>query len=276
MQRVKSKLDAAEHIANSIECARNLIRARHENEHIALGLLAHCAFAFIGGQFPHRNLARLGQILDCDRKHFARRFEHLDRLQVLAQQRRLQRRGHHDNLQIGPRRPLDLPCPSQRHIALKMSLMKFIKDQRTNARQRRILLHLPQQDALGHVNDPRLLRRDVLQPVLKAHLTTQLRFALLRHTFRQQPCGQPARLQHDDPPRANEPVIQHELRHLSRFTRPRRRLDHHTTLALQNARQIRAQRNNGKFGTIQANNLAAKEGKAHKEKAKRGSDGITQ
>ena len=120
------------------------------------------------------------------------------RLEIIAQQRRLQRRRHDDDLEIGPRRLLDLPRAGQGEIAFEMALVKFVEDQDADAGQRGAFLHLAQENALGDVEDAGVARGDIFEPVLEADFAAQLDSALLRHAPGEESRGEPARLQDDD------------------------------------------------------------------------------
>ena len=194
-----------------------------------------------GGEFPGRRVARLRQIFERDGKHFARRLEHLHRLEIVGQQRGLERGRHDNDLEIGPRRLLNLPCTGQGEVAFEMALMKFVEDENADARKRRALLHLAQEDAFGDVENARVARGDIFEPVLETDFAAQLDAALFRDAPGQQTGGEPARLQDDDAARAGQAVIEEILRNLRRLAGAGRGLHDDAVLAAQHAREIAAQ-----------------------------------
>jgi hypothetical protein len=62
-----------------------------------------------------------------------------------------------------------------------MTLVKFVKDKDADSRQRRALLHLTQQNALGNVKNAGIPRGDILEPILKADFAAKRCLALLGH-----------------------------------------------------------------------------------------------
>ncbi len=92
--------------------AADLVRARHEDKDVALRLRGH-ALAFARGHGPDRivfEIHRFGQVLHLHRKSPALRGEHFAGSHVLLELRRIERGGHHDDLQVGALRLLDLQC----------------------------------------------------------------------------------------------------------------------------------------------------------------------
>jgi len=106
---------------------------------------------------------------------------------------------------------------------------------------------LAQKDAFGHIADLRLFRNMALHAYLVAHLAAERFIALECHALSQQPCRQPTRLEHHHLARPGIPAIEHDLRHLSRLARTRRRFDDNAVLALQRFRQLIAQFIDGKL-----------------------------
>ena len=200
VQRMKREIARGKAVPQRVERALDFVRAGHENEDVALGTFSGVEqpLAGVGGEFPGRGVARLGQIFERDGKHCSRRFEHLDRLEIVREQRRLQRGRHDDDLEIGPRGLLDLPRAGQGQIALEMAFVKFVEDEDADAGQRRVFLHLAQKNALGDVENAGVARGDVFEPVLEADFAAELDAALLRDALGQQTRGEPARLQDDD------------------------------------------------------------------------------
>jgi hypothetical protein len=204
--------------------------------------------AGVRGLVPDRRVARLGQIFEGDGESLAGRFEDLARFQIIGQQPGFQRRRHDHNFEIGPRVLLNLQGAGERHIAFQMPLVKFVEDKDANAGKLGITLHLPQQNALGDVENARIRSGYVLKPVLEAYLAAEHGVSFLRHAAGEEPGGDPAGLEDDDAALVGEAVVEQILRDLGRLARSSRRLDDDAARGAESAPQIGAQGGNGKQG----------------------------
>ena len=234
VQRITHKIPQPPRGLDRLHRAVDLIGPRHEHQHVAPRRRVRHALALRRRHVPHRvvfEIHRLRQILDPHRITPPLRHQHVARREITFQHPRIERRRHHHDLQVGPRRLLDLHRARQRDIPVEVPLVKLVEHDRADPAQRRIERHLPQQNPLRHKPDPRPLAHPRLQPDLVAHHLAQIRADLLRHPLRQHARRQPPRLQHHDLPfprppaqRIQQPVTQQHLRQLRRFARPRRRL----------------------------------------------------
>ena len=207
--------------------AADLVGSRHEDQQVAVRL-ARQALAFARGHLPHRlslEIGRARQVLDRHRKHPPLRAQHLARRQVVPQEAAVEGRRHDDNLEIRAQRALDLERARERNVAVEMPLVKLVEDQRGDAGKRRLKGHLPQEDALGHVTDPRFGADTRVEPDLVADDSAQGRVHLLRHPLGEEPRRQAPRLEHDHLAAPAEQAVPPEhLRQLRRFARAGRRL----------------------------------------------------
>ena len=116
----------------------------------------------------------------------------------LRDARAVERRGHHQELQIVAQALLHIECQRQSKIGVERALVEFVEQQRSDAVERRVVQHHAGEHALGHHLDagrPRHLRAE-------AHAVADGLTDLLpqgrRHARRGGAGRQPARLQHDD------------------------------------------------------------------------------
>ncbi len=100
-----------------------------------------------------------------------------------------------------------------------MPFVKLVENERRHAAQCRILDHLPQQQALGDEADAGASAGDVLEANLVADFAAQFGLAFPRDPRRQEPCGQPARLQDHYLAGAQDAVLQQHLGDLGGFAR---------------------------------------------------------
>ena len=118
---------------------------------------------------------------------------------------------------------LQIERARQRDVAVKMAFVKFVEDEDRNAAQLRIVNHLPEQNAFRYKTNFRLRRRDIFEADLVADFVAKLDAEFLRHARREQPRGQPARLENHDLPVAEQPVPEQHLRDLRGFAGTGRR-----------------------------------------------------
>ena len=140
-----------------LDRAADFVGPRHEDQDVAGGLRRD-PFAFARGDRPNGIVLEIhgfGQVFDFHRKSAPLGCEHLARREVVFQHRRVECRGHDDDLEIGPGGLLDLEGAGQRDVAVEMALVEFVEHDRADAAQREIERHLPEQDALGHETNTR-------------------------------------------------------------------------------------------------------------------------
>ena len=81
------------------------------------------------------------------------------RSEVRRDRRRIERRRHHDDLQIRPARTLQPPQQRQREIAFQMPLVEFVEHHAPHALQSRVAQHAAREHALGQEAQPRTRSR---------------------------------------------------------------------------------------------------------------------
>ncbi len=255
VERAEDKSAPAAALLQSAQSALNLVGAGHENEDVALATSTpgHELFHGFCRQIPHRCFGRFGQVFHGHGEGAARRLHDRARFEVRGKDLRFQRGGHDDQLQIGPHAPLDLTSPRQGDIAFQMAFMEFVKDDHTYPWQGFVFLHLAQEDPLRDIEDARLLRGDVFQAILVAHLLAQIHAALFCHALGQQPGGDPARLEHDDAAilcasEIGQPIVQEKLRHLGRFPRSGGGLKNNPSVRAKGLGQFRTDLADGQSG----------------------------
>ncbi len=106
-----------------------------------------------------------------------------------------------------------------------MTLVKFIKENRGDAAQLRILNELSQEDSFGHEANPGAIRRNVFEANLVADFFTEPAVALGSDSRSEEASREPAWLQNYDLPDAKRSMIEQNLRDLGGFPRASRRLD---------------------------------------------------
>ena len=76
--------------------------------------------------------------------------------EIFLQFVRFERRRHDDELEVGPLRFLQMQARGEGDVAVEMTLVKFVEENRGDAAQFRVLEQLAQQNALGDEADARL------------------------------------------------------------------------------------------------------------------------
>ena len=104
VQREHGALASGAGVADGGNGAADLVRAGHENEHIAFGLPAD-ALEFLRRGVPHGEITkRLFEVLHIDRKRPPARGQQLAGREIFLQRARVERGGHDDEFEIGPPR----------------------------------------------------------------------------------------------------------------------------------------------------------------------------
>ena len=230
MQRKHDEL-GTERVARRLHRARDFVGAGHEDQRIALRMLAHEPLQFSNRQVPDRRIAgRFGEIFGGHRISAPLRRQHRTRLEIFLHRSDIQSCRHDDDKKIGPRRFLDLQRAGQRDVAVEMPFVKFVEDDRADAVQVRISQHLAQQHAFGDITDPRGGGDDIVEPHLVADLAAEFHVSTLRDPRRKHTRWQPARLQDHHLAIAQQTAVEQHLRHLGRFARAGRRSENQTLL----------------------------------------------
>jgi hypothetical protein len=136
--------------------------------------------------------------------------------------RRIERRRHHDEHEIGTPGLAQVRQKSERHVALQMSLVKFIQDDRPHAAELGIGDEAAREDPFGDELDPRGRRNDALEAHLVPHRLPYPLAAFLRDAPGSEPSREAARLEHHDLP--FHAGVEQRRRHPRRFASPRGRL----------------------------------------------------
>src|SRR5262249_50646211 len=124
----------------------------HEYEHVAGSSRAYVTAERIGGLVPYRafvSITRICGVFDFDRKGASFGGEDAAGLKVLREQISVEGGRHHCETQIRAFLFLHLKGPREGNVAVEMALVEFVKEQGGDARQLRIIDHLPQQNAFG-------------------------------------------------------------------------------------------------------------------------------
>ena len=141
IERQRDKLAADARGAHRRKRAHDLILARHEDEHVAI----RCArelVELIRRQVPDRVIVgadRLLQILNRNRMLPTRRGQQRRGCEKLLKRAGVERRRHHDDLEIRPRGFLQTQRTRQRDVTVEMPLVKLVEQDRSHAAQFRIL-----------------------------------------------------------------------------------------------------------------------------------------
>ena len=88
----------------------------------------------------------------------ARRLDHRHIAEQSGDRLRLQRRGHHQHLQLRTERIAQIEHQRQPEIGIETAFVKFIEDDQRGILQHRVLLNPADQHPLGDHQDPGLLR----------------------------------------------------------------------------------------------------------------------
>ena len=116
--------------------------------------------------------------------------------QVRRDRRRVERRRHDDDPQIGPPRALQAPQQRQREVAFQMPLVEFVEHHAAHALQLRVAQQAAGEHALGQEAQARARTGYLLEAHLVADGLARRLAAFAGHKPRRQARGQAARLQH--------------------------------------------------------------------------------
>ena len=153
--------------------ALDFIGPRHEDEHITFGalkVLGDC----IRCRFPDWIvLGIVREMADFNGKHASFGGQGFGGREIFLKLRTVESGRHDDDFQVGPDCVLQIESPRQRDVSIEVPLVEFIEDQSGNATQLRVGQHLTKKNTLGDEEDFRLLRGNIVEPYLIAHLATQ-------------------------------------------------------------------------------------------------------
>ena len=204
-------------VADGFDGLADLESAGHEDQHVAGVALPGVTREDLGGEFPRRR--RIGalptrKVFNMDGIGASLGGEDGARPQVVFQRARIERRGHHNDEQVGAKLLLNVERAGERDVAVEVALMEFIKDERLHTAQPGVLNELAQQDAFGLELDARGVAGDILKAHLVADFAAKGHAKFVRDARREQPRGEPARLEDDDLSIAKEAVLEEHLRDL--------------------------------------------------------------
>ena len=183
-------------VGEQAERARDLEGARHEDEDVALGLLAQQAPDLLRGAVPRASpgIARLGRVLEVDGEGPAVGGERLRTLQPGAERLGVEGGGHRHEQEVGAARLLEPPGEREGDVGVQVALMELVEDDRADAGQAGIGRHLPQEEGLGDELDAGGGGLGAVEADLVPHLVAQPPAALLGDARRQEPRGDAAGL----------------------------------------------------------------------------------
>ena len=239
-------------LAEGFDRALDFIGAGHEDERVA-GVVpfARGAFVGLGGGVPRGvavGMQRLGEVLDLDGKGAAFGADEFAGLQIRLEQARVERGGHRDQQQVGPRGFLELEGLGEGDVAVDVALVEFVEQDCGDAGQVRLRKHLAQKDAFGLELDARGGAADGLEADLVADFAAELDAAFLGDALGQQARGEAAGLEHDGLAGAQRAQVDQHLRHLRGFARTGRRGQDDPPRAFQRGGQIVADGVDGQHG----------------------------
>ena len=139
--------------------------------------------------------------------------------------RGIERRRHHDDSQVGVRQPC-LPAQREPEIGMNAPLVELVEDDRSEARQERVLLQPRREYALGRDENPGAIAELPFEPDVPADLAPDRPALLRRDPPRDRSCRDAARLQND-----RRPVRRQRRRHARRLARAGRRREHERPIA---------------------------------------------
>ena len=175
VQRQHHEIPTHARRAHRRDRARDFIRTGHEDEHVPLRVRRE-PFEFAGRRIPHWELVRANRAIqifhfDGERPAFAR--ERAARREIFLEQIRVERRGHHDEAQVGPPLLLQVQRAGERDVPVEMTLVEFIEQDCRHTAQVRVTEHPAQQHALSDEHDPCLRRRHAVEPDLVANFVAE-------------------------------------------------------------------------------------------------------
>ena len=183
----------------------NLARAGKEYQDVAVDSARGQPSHRLGDLLLQR-LSRMRRVRDFEIEQTAFALHRRARRKIAGDGPGVERRRHHHQAQIRPRRSLQAPQQRQGEIGVEMALVKLVQNHRRHPAQLGIVHQTPDQEAFGDVEQPRLAARGGFEPDLVSDGRAQGFPAHPRHPLRRGAGGDAARLQNQD--RAGESVQQ--------------------------------------------------------------------
>jgi hypothetical protein len=208
-------------LAQGVEGALDLVGAGHEDERVA-GIVALAGGAFVGGGggVPGRvavGVERLGECSISTGKVRPSEWTVDAGLEIRLEQARVQRGGHHDEQQIGPRGLLQVQGLGEGDVAVDVALVEFVEEDGGDAGQVGLRKHLAQEDAFGLEVDAGVGAADGFEADLVADFAAEVHAAFLGDALGEQARGEAAGLEHDGLAGSQRAQVEEHLRHLRGF-----------------------------------------------------------
>ncbi|MNC16021.1 hypothetical protein D3C75_638660 [compost metagenome] len=147
-----------------------------------------------------------------------------------AHQRRhrlgLQRRGHHNQLEVAAQKLLGLQAKRQPQVRMEAALMEFIEQNRRYSGQLRVLLEHPGQNPFSNNLNPCFRPYPAVHPDPVAYRLPNLLPQHRRHVAGCRTGRQPSGLQHENPLAGRPWLTEKRQRHPGGFARPGRSHQH--------------------------------------------------
>ena len=179
------------------------------------------------GDLPLDRRARVAaEIARLDRESAALAFDHRRIAEQLRHPRAVERRRHHQQLQVVAQALLRVARQRQAEIGIERALVEFVEQHGGDAVERRIVEDQPREDAFGDDLDARLARHLRAEAHPQADRLADLLAQRRRHALGRRARGEPARLQHQDFPVRRPGLVEQHQRHARGLAGARRRDQH--------------------------------------------------
>jgi hypothetical protein len=184
-------------------CTPDLRGAGQEHQHVTVEA-AHQQLAR-GAAHLLLQLALVGalQVLDVDRKSAARH-AHDRRVEEAGQALRVERRAHHHDAQLGALLLLQAREQREAEIGVQRALVELVEHHTADAVQPGVVEQAARQQRLGQEHQARALAHLALEAHHVANTLARALAQLAGHAPRGHTRRDPARLEHQDLPRAQE------------------------------------------------------------------------
>ena len=182
-------------------------------------------------------------IAGLDRKNAALAFDHRRAAEERPDARAVDSRRHHQDFQILAQPLLGVARQSEPKVDIERTLVEFIEQHRSHARERRIVDDHARENALGDDLDAGLARDFRAEAHAQAHGFANRLAKIVRHARSGGARGEPARLEHQNAaglPRKPRPWFRgKDQRHAGGFAGAGRRHQHRGIIAAQRRGQFR-------------------------------------
>ncbi len=170
---------------------------RQEREQVSLGLERE-TLADEPGDGGFDGVRGRASVVDGDRMEAPATLDDRSLAEERLERGGFKRRGHGDELQIGPGILAHPACEGERQVRVEASLVELVEHDRADAFEKRIGLESSQQDAFRHDEDARARSGDAIEPDVVTHLGTEVDAALFGDPSRGRSGGDAPRFEHDD------------------------------------------------------------------------------